>query len=84
MKRLRLELGRTTNELHDTESELKAEEQELHKAEENGNVGNALDAMAEAMDEMGGDEEGFIGKKAKCGSFFMFKLGPDFGKGNTW
>ena len=28
--------------------------------------------------------EGFIGKKAKCGSFFMFKLGPDFGKGNTW
>ncbi|KAH8071250.1 methyltransferase [Aureococcus anophagefferens] len=62
VKRLRLELGRTTNELHDTENELKAEENELHKAEENGGV-NALDAMAEAMDEMGGDEEGFIGKK---------------------
>ncbi|KAK7232884.1 hypothetical protein SO694_0003617 [Aureococcus anophagefferens] len=62
VKRLRPKLGRTTNELHDTENELKAEENELHKAEENGGV-NALDAMAEAMDEMGGDEEGFIGKK---------------------
>ncbi|KAH8062079.1 hypothetical protein JL720_13282 [Aureococcus anophagefferens] len=61
VKRLRLELGRTTNELHDTENELKAERTGSTRRRRTGV--NALDAMAEAMDEMGGDEEGFIGKK---------------------
>ena len=28
--------------------------------------------------------ENFLGKKVKCGGFFMFKMGPDYGRGKTW